>query len=277
MAVTVRQAFTLAAPRWQERTRHGNVAFHARAADFDPKLWELLFAIPDWKDQQYYRTLEDTLSTQGFDQGYLLLSGPDGQPRAIQPVFFVRQDLVVSLPSPVRRAAAAVRRWWPGFATTRMLMSGCVVGEWQCGAGARPDWPALGPALDAALEATARRAGVGLILWKDVPADFRRPLAPLRERRAHYARFPSPPGVRLPLECASFDEFLAVHLGKSTRKSLRRKFRESAEHTAGDPVTMEVRHELTEAEATELHRLYETVARRGTCSSRSSRGNTFSS
>ena len=121
---------------------------------------------------------------------------------------------------------------------------------------------ALCPALDAALEAAARRAGVGLILWKDVPSGFRRALAPLRPV-GNYARFPSLPGVRLPLECASFEEFLATRLGKSTRKSLRRKFRDLEERTVGEPVTLEVKHELTEAEAGELHLLYETVARRG--------------
>lgn len=251
-----------ALPGWTGRTRHGTVAFYAHAADLGSARWERLFVAPGWKDLPYYQTLEETLTAQGFDQGYLLLGDAAGEPWAIQPLFFVRQDLAVSLPAPLRRAVGWVRRRWPGFATTRMLMAGCVVGEWQCGAGERPDWERLSPALDAALDLAARRAGVGLILWKDVPGEFRRALAPLRARGG-YARFPSPPGVRLPLECASFEEFLVTRLGKSTRKSLRRKFREVEERTAGEPVTMEVRNELTEAEATELHGLYESVARRG--------------
>lgn len=249
-------------PLWTERTRFGTVAFYQRAADFDPALWEQLFTAPDWKNQRYYQTLEETLSAQGFDQGYLLLTSPDGEPQAIQPLFLVRQDLAISLPEALRRMVGWVRQRWPGFAATRMLMCGCVVGEWQCGAGERPDWDALCPALDAALDAAAGHAGVRLILWKDVPSAFRQALAPLRTAR-NYARFPSLPGVRLPLEFASFEEFLATRLGKSTRKSLRRKFRDLEERTVGEPVTLEVRHELTEAEAGELHRLYETVARRG--------------
>ena len=234
-----------------------------RVADLGVARWERLFPAPGWKDRHYYQTLEETLTAQGFDQGYLLLSDASGEPWAIQPLFFVRQDLTVSLPVPLRRAAGWLRRrCWTGFATTRMLMAGCVVGEWQCGAGDQPDWDRLTPALDAALEVAARRARVSLILWKDVPSEFRAALAPLR-RKGGYARFPSPPGVRLRLDCASFEEFLATRLGKSTRKSLRRKFRDVEERTAGEPVTMEVRNELTEAEATELHGLYETVARRG--------------
>ena len=249
-------------PVWSERTRHGGVQFHAHVADFEPELWERLFPVPGWKDRRYYQTLEETLSAQGFDQGYLLLTDADGEPRAIQPLFFVRQDLAVSLPAPVRRLVEWVRRRWPGFATTRMLMGGCVVGEWQCGAGERPDWETLAPALDAALDVAARRSGVGLILWKDVPSEFRRALAPLREQGG-YVRFPSLPGVQLPLTCRSFEEFLATCLGKSTRKSLRRKFRDAEERTAGEPVTLEVKNELTPAEAAELQGLYETVARRG--------------
>lgn len=251
----------VAPPVWTERTRLGGVAFYTRAAGLGPALWEHFFT-PGWKDFRYYQTLEETLTAQGFEQGYLLLSDEDNHARAIQPVFRVRQDLAVSLPVAVRRVVATVRRLWPGFAHARLLMAGCVVGEWQVGAGERPDWRWLSPALDLALEKLARRVGASLILFKDVPAAVRRALEPLRAQRG-YVRFPSWPGVRLPLEFTSFETFLHARLGKSTRKSLRRKFRESEAETADDPVTLTVKNELTEAEARELHRLYENVARRG--------------
>ncbi len=54
---------------------------------------------------------------------------------------------------------------------------------------------------------------------------------------------------------------MQTRLGKSTRKSLRRKFRETDALAA--PVALEVKTSVTEQEAAALHALYERVALRG--------------
>ncbi len=76
-----------------------------------------------------------------------------------------------------------------------------------------------------------------------------------------YTRLPSLPGVRLALDFASFDDYVQGRLGKATRKSLRRKFREV--DALPEPVTLEVKTSITESEAATLHALYERVALRG--------------
>jgi len=49
------------------------------------------------KDHRYYEIVEQTLQND-FEHHYLLLEDPSGNARAIQPVFFVRQNLVEGMP-----------------------------------------------------------------------------------------------------------------------------------------------------------------------------------
>ncbi|MBV9657009.1 MAG: GNAT family N-acetyltransferase [Verrucomicrobia bacterium] len=228
----------------------------------DPDVWQALFP-PHWKDRRYYATLAETLADD-FPPRYLVLKDRAGEIRALQPLFFVTQDLTVSLPPALRRPLLAMRRLFPRFLKLRLLMVGCVVGDGQTGLA--PDLDAaerveIFTEIDAALARYARRERIGIRLWKDFPAAARRDLLPALCARRGHARLPSLPAVRLPLDFSSFDAFLENKLGKSTRKSLRRKFREV--DAADAPVTCEVKNRVTAAEATELHALYERVARRG--------------
>lgn len=257
-AVTIPPIFSCSAP-------FGVAEIYDRLDAIDPIVWQALFP-PHWKNFAYYRTLADTLSAE-FPQRYLVLKNTVGETRAIQPFFFVRQDLTVSLPGALRGLLLAARRCgFPRFLTLRLMMVGCIVGDGQTGL--HPD---LSPrerseiftALDLALARYARRERVGIRIWKDFPADTRMDLAPAFEKDGH-ARIPSLPAVRLRLEgVRSFDEFLETRLGKATRKSLRRKFREAAAATESAPLTLEVKNHVTDAEAAEVHALYERVARRG--------------
>ena len=210
-----------------------------------------------WKDQRYYRTLEETFAGQ-FAQHYLVLRDPHGDLRAVQPFFFVAQDLTVSLPRWLRAVLRPLRRW----TQTRLMMVGCIVGEAQTGlAGASSVLPGpVAVALADALERYAARERVSLVLFKDFPAAAREGMRTLTTG-GRYTRLPSLPGVRLALDFASFDEYVQTRLGKATRKSLRRKFRET--DTLAEPITLEVKTSVSEEEATALHALYERVAMRG--------------
>ena len=122
----------------------------------------------------------------------------------------------------------------------RLMMVGCIVGEAQTGLPTRRRrfprasagrWPK-------ALEQYARHEGVSIVLLKDFPLACRDGLRTLTAGGG-YTRLPSLPGVRLPLDFASFDEYVQSRLGKATRKSLRRKFREV--DALPEPVTLEVK------------------------------------
>ena len=224
-----------------------------RASAIDADLWTECFP-PHWKDQRYYRTLEETFSGQ-FVQRYLVLRGPEGEARAVQPFFFVEQDLTVSLPAWARRALRPLRRW----TRMRLMMVGCIVGEAQTGLVGELSGP-VAVALADALERYAAHERVSIVLFKDFPAAMREGLRPLTAS-GRYTRLPSLPGVRLLLDFASFDEYVGTRLGKATRKSLRRKFRET--DALAEPIKLEVKTSITEDEAAALHALYERVALRG--------------
>ncbi len=225
-----------------------------RADAFGAERWTEQF-VPHWKDQRYYRTLEETFAGE-FPQRYLALRGPDGDLRAIQPLFFVEQDLTVSLPLWARRALRPMQRW----TRMRLMMVGCIVGEAQTGLVGKPLSGPVASTLADALERYAAHERVFIVLFKDCPAAMRGGMRTLTAD-GRYTRLPSLPGVRMALDFASFDEYVQTRLGKATRKSLRRKFRET--DALPDSITLEVKTSVTEEEAAVLHALYERVALRG--------------
>ncbi len=225
-----------------------------RVAAIDPALWQAMFP-PHWKDYAYHQTLEETFPEE-FPARYLVLNNARGEARAILPLFFVSQDLTISL-------HARLRAWlepWRRRLTFRLLAAGCVVGAAQVGAAAPANLPRRLPGRDEALECFARRAGVSLRLWKDFPRELRPAMSALATPE-RYLRLASLPGVCLDLDFATFDEYVQTRLGKATRKSLRRKFREV--EALAEPITLEVKTALGDAEAVQLHALYERVALRG--------------
>ena len=246
------------APVFAGRTRAG-CAFEVfdRLACLDPLLWQAAFPA-HWKDYRYFQTLEETFADE-FPQRFLVLrgNGPARPVRAVLPLFFVVQDLTVSLSARVRRWLRPLRR----ALTLRLLMAGCIVGDGHIGVmDPADDLAAVCAELDEAVDLFARREGVSLVLFKDFPEAYRPAMAPLTAR-GRFTRLPSLPAVGLRLDFATFDEYLQTRPGKATRKSLRRKFREV--DALADPITLEVKNSVTPAEAVALHALYERVARRG--------------
>ena len=220
----------------------------------DPAFWRA--QLPEgWKDERYYRTLEETFAGE-FSQFFLVLRDGGGQARALQPLFFVEQDLTVSLAAGLRTVLRPLNRWL----RLRLMMVGCIVGDGQIGVPEPGDVPGVVASIHEALERFARQQRVSIIVFKDFPAIYRAGLAPLTQRWG-YTRLASLPAVSLRLDFGSYEEYVRERLGKSTRKSLRRKFREV--DTLSEPITLEVKTNVNEAEAETLHALYERVALSG--------------
>ena len=196
------------------------------------------------KDHRYHEIVADSLGDH-FDCHALILEDACGAPRAVQPCFFVEQDLTVTAPLPIRWIVRQVRRVAPRFLRLRMLMIGCAAGEGHAGS----DDPAFMQAIGAALPQIAREHGASLVVWKDFPAYARGLLAPLSR---HFTRLASMPATRLALDFASFDDYLARRLSHATRKNLRRKFRALK---AAPPITMMVTTNVAEV-VDEVHTLY---------------------
>ena len=199
------------------------------------------------KDHRYYEIVADTL---GFDCRAIVAEDEMGVALAVQPCFFVQQDLVVAASHAVRALASAVRRVFPRFLSPKVLMVGCAAGEGHLAAP-----PELVVQIQRALTRFAREHGARLIVWKDVPARYREALRPLKAPSADYAHVASMPATHLPLDFASFDDFLARRLSHAMRKNLRRKFRTTDKAA---PLSMTVTNDLGDA-AEEALALYEQV------------------
>jgi predicted N-acyltransferase len=175
------------------------------------------------KDHRYYEIIEQTLDC-GFEHQYLVVRDSTGAVRAVQPLFFVRQNLVEGLRGKGRAIVEMVRKKFPRFLTMRVLMVGCAAGESHLGACSSEDKTRLSAALHSSLHTIARRHKASLIVLKDFPSQYRSTLETFSANG--YIRIPSMPLTRLELNYSSFDEYLAT-LGKATRKNLRRKFRDA--------------------------------------------------
>lgn len=180
------------------------------------------------KDARYYDIVGGTLD---FSCHGLVLEDREGRRRGAQPFFFVDQDLVATAPAWVRASLRAVRRFFPRCLRLKMLMVGCAAGEGQLG-GAVPGETWALEVLREAVVQVARAHGASLVVWKDFPAHYRAPLDPLHgppDAAACYVRIPSMPATRLPLQYASFDDYMARRLSHAMRKNLRRKFKALAQ------------------------------------------------
>src|SRR5438046_3534200 len=97
------------------------------------------------KDHRYYEIVQETLQC-GFEHHYLLIEDHTGQVRAIQPVFFVRQNLVEGVRGKVRSIVGTIRKMFPRFMTMRVLMVGCGAGAGDLGVCVREDGPCVASA-----------------------------------------------------------------------------------------------------------------------------------
>jgi predicted N-acyltransferase len=176
------------------------------------------------KYHRYYEIVEETLEG-GFEYHYLLLEDDSGNVRAIQPVFFVRQNLVEGVLGKIRSVVDLVRKRFPRFLTMRVLMVGCAAGTGDLGACDETEEAWVANALRASLRTYARQNKASLVVLKDFPAKYREALRAYTSNG--YARMPSMPITRLALHpFQDWDEYFCT-LSKPTRKDLRRKFRKA--------------------------------------------------
>lgn len=199
--------------------------------------WKTIFH-GECKDHRFYEIMAQTLAND-FQYQYLVLEDSDGKVRAIQPLFFLRQNVCEGVSGTMRRLVDKVQQRFPGFLTLRVLMVGCAAGESHLGV-CRPedkDWAAA--RLHESLKTFARNNRASLVVLKDFSAQYRETLRGFSSNG--YARIPSMPMTRLRLNYSDFDEYLNS-LGKATRKNLRRKFRKT-ERAA--PIDLEVVNDVT--------------------------------
>jgi predicted N-acyltransferase len=206
------------------------------------------------KDHRYYEIVEETLKGD-FEYHYLLLEDGSGNTRAIQPVFFVRQNLIEGVPGKISSIVDRVRKVFPRFLTMRVLMVGCAAGTGDLSVCDETDETWVANALQASLSTYARHNKASLVVLKDFPATYRSKLEtfPLNG----YTRIPSMPMTRLLLPYNNWDEYFRT-LSKATRKDLRRKFRKAEQ---APRIEMEMLNDITPV-VDEIYPLYLAVHER---------------
>lgn len=248
----------------------GELEVYDRLSGIDAAVWSDLFP-ESWKDLSYYKAIEEafldaanqqSVAATSFQPRYLVLRDFGGTARVVQPAFFVDQDLAISLPGFIRKSIGAVRRLFPRFLYQRILMAGCMVSDGNLGtllsADNLEEWF---PRLDESLQILATENRASIVILKDLPANYRQLLP--KSAESIYTRIPSWPATEVSLQgFQSFDDFLQAHVAKATRKSWRRKFRESDQNSGDAPITFEVKSSLTEEESDGVYRLYRKVALR---------------
>jgi hypothetical protein len=172
------------------------------------------------KDRRFYELVEDTLS-EGFEYRYFAICDERGDVVAIQPFFILDQDVVLGAGPGIGLVVATIRRLWPRCLMLRTLMVGCVAGEGHLD-GAPGSLEASARCLAAGIVAQARRLRAPLIVLKEFPRQYRRPLDCFLDQG--FTRAPSLPMTRLNIEYASFEDYMNRALNSSTRRKLRKKF-----------------------------------------------------
>jgi Acetyltransferase (GNAT) domain len=229
----------------------------SRATDIDPEVWRAAFG-DDQKDFEYYRLIEETLASD-FAFRYMLLTNETDQPIALQPLILVDQDLAATATaqSILAHVVRGIRRFWPRFLRTRMLMAGCLVGESKLGLIPPTSHDKASEILAEALVRYGRQEKIRLIAAKDFSANARELFTPLV--KAGYTHLEGFPSLILHLNFDSFDEYLRTHLSKITRKGLRRKLRKSDKTCP--PIQLEVLEDCSGV-VDEIYPLYLQVTER---------------
>jgi hypothetical protein len=219
------QTLPVAAPDSRESdtntvpTSFGPAEVAVSAREIPPEIWRHTFA-SEARDARYYEVIEETLPEK-FDYRYLILRNSATGQTAVQPFFFIAQDLTDGLPKKFRQMVARVQRTFPRFLVMRVLMVGCAVGEGQVACSE----PWAVQALHEALRIVARQSRASVIVFKDYPARHREALSLFSSDG--YRRVPSMPGAKVDLSYNDFEDYMQRRLGKVFRKNLRRKFRAS--------------------------------------------------
>lgn len=233
-----------------------------------PKGWatlvrrEDLVHFPAWtealatecKDHRFHELISATINPE-FEYRFIVLEDDEHEVRAIQPIFFVRQNLAEGVTGPLRGAIDRVRRTFPRFLTLKTLFVGCAAGEGHLGVRRPEDLAWASGALCSALKIMASEAKAPLIVLKDFSARYRDALRGFADHG--YVRIASMPMTQLRLAYRDFEEYVAS-LGSATRKNLRRKLRAVAQQA---PITFEVLTDITPL-IDELYPLYLAVHNR---------------
>jgi len=236
------------------------------AAEMPAELLEMTDLSGEMCDHRYYDVVQRTLS-HDFSLNYFVVRDREGKGSGlsgVQPFFVVEQDILAGMKGKVVRVVEWVRSKFPRFMTLRTLMLGNPAGPGTLGTrvgATEAERAAFVDDLAEVIAAYSRRHKVRLAVFKDFPVEHRQTLTRLTDssvqdrKAAGFVRLPSMPMTGLLLDqYSSFEDYMNKTLSKVTRKSLRRKFKLTADEKIEFSVTNDVADE-----AEEVYQLYKQV------------------
>lgn len=191
------------------KTHFGSMDVFASADQIPTELRNRAFS-GQAKDFRYYDISARALAGQ-FDHRYLVLHNAATGQTAIQPVFFVDQDILEGLPRNLHAMFTWPRKVFPRWLKMRMLVAGCSAGDGALDCSE----PWAVKALHEAIGIYAKQSRAAMVLLKDFPSQYRGALQPFAV--GAYRRVPSMPACELALDFASFEEFMQKRLGRKLR------------------------------------------------------------
>jgi predicted N-acyltransferase len=200
--------------------------------------WDAVFGnIPE--SYVFYKVLAAS-GLDDFTFLYLVIYG-DNELISIAPLFTADFNLDIAVEGWLSGLIKCVRRIFPRLLIFKTLFCGSPFSEYGV-LGVRQsfaDSSKIIPAVHAGLKELAAKTDARLIIFKDFLESSQPFLDPLR--REGFARMESFPNVAVEVNYKSFPEYLET-LGRSTRKNLKRKLKETG---AGGHVRVETVRDIT--------------------------------
>ena len=191
------------------KTRFGSVEVFSSFASLPSELRVRAFA-GQAKNFRYYEIAARTLGAQ-FDHRFLVLKNATTEAEAVQPVFFVDQDILEGIPRHLYVLLTWPRRFFSRWLKMRMLVVGCSAGDGALDLS--ESWAV--DALQEAIGIYAKKSRVAMVLLKDFPSSYREVLQPFVS--SDYRRVPSMPACEIDFDFTTFEEFMQKRLGRKLR------------------------------------------------------------
>ncbi len=184
-----------------------------------PATWASIFpSVPE--NYAFYKVVEESFSDEY--KFYYLTICKGSQIICLVPAFVTEVALDTTIKGPFKKLTRAIKKRLPHLFNLKVFICGSPLSGGKLGVIGQ-DQPEIARALNETISSLARQEKINILAFKDFHQAYTGFLDNLSTYSFHKIR--SFPSVELKINFRSFDDYLAS-LSKSTRKSLKKKFKE---------------------------------------------------
>lgn len=171
---------------------------------------------------RFFKTIDES-HFEGFTLYYILVYR-ETEIVGAAPCFFMEYALDMTVQGPLKNLTTVIKKAFPNIFSLRVVLCGSPACEGRIGISDENKLKVL-EAIVCALERIAKDKASSVIAFKDFSPDFTGILDHLL--KDGFSKVPMYPSVEIDLRFKTFDEYLKS-LSRSSRKSLKKKFRKAA-------------------------------------------------